>query len=32
MDESFEEVSDLLDPGLGRVGSVLALLGAEAYQ
>ena len=27
-DESFEEV---VDPGLGKVGSVLALLDAEAY-
>lgn len=32
MNESFEEVSDLFDPGLGKVGSVLALSGAEAYQ
>ena len=30
-DESFEEVSVLVDPGLGKVGSVLALLDAEAY-
>ena len=29
---AFEEVSDLLDPGLGKAGSVLAFSGAEAYQ
>ena len=32
MEESFEEVFDLLDPGLGKVESVLALSGGEAYQ
>ena len=32
MDENFEEVFDLLDPGLGKVESVLALSGGEAYQ
>ena len=32
MDESFEEVSDLGDPGLGNAGLVLAFSGTETHQ
>ena len=32
VDESFEEVSDLGDPGLGNAGLVLAFSGTETHQ